>query len=300
MYAITAATGNTGSVVAEKLLAQGEKVRVIGRDAGRLERFVSQGAEAFAADVTDAAGLIRAFEGASAVYAMVPPNLAAPDLRAHQERVSDALSAAIEATKVPKAVVLTSVGADKAEKVGPVVGLHNLEQKLDRIARLDAVYLRAGYFMENLLPQVSVIRNFGFMGGPVRPDLPLPMIATRDIGVVAADLLFTGDFSGKQARELLGQRDVTYAEAASIIGQAIGRPDLSYRQLPGWQLKPALVQMGMSSSMADQLLEMAEALNSGYMVALEARSERNTTPTSIETFVTREFVPRFQGKAAGA
>ena len=300
MYAITGASGNTGSVVAEKLLARGEKVRVIGRDAVRLARFVSKGAEAFTADVTDAAGLARAFEGATAVYGMVPPNLVAADPRAYQERVSDVLSAAIEAAAIPKAVVLSSWGADKAEKTGPVVGLHNLEQKLDRIARLDAVYLRAGYFMENLLPQVGVIQSFGFLGGPVRDDLPLPMIATRDIGAVAAELLLTGDFSGKQPRELLGPRDVTYTEVASIIGKAIGRPGLSYRQLPAWQLKPALVQMGMSSSMADLLLEMTEALNAGYMAPLETRSERNTTPTAIETFVTKEFVPRFQSKAAGA
>ncbi len=300
MYAITGASGNTGSVVAEKLLARGEKVRVIGRDAGRLARFVSKGAEAFTADLTDAAEVTRAFERATAVYAMMPPNLAAADARAYQERVSDAFSAAIEAAAVPKAVVLSSWGADKAEKVGPVVGLHNLEQKLDRIGRLDAVYLRAGYFMENLLPQVGVIQSFGILGGPLRPDLPQPMIATRDIGAVAAELLLTGDFSGKQARELLGQRDVAYTEVASIVGKAIGRPGLSYRQLPSWQLKPALVQMGMSSNMADLLLEMTEALNSGYMAPLEARSERNTTPTSIERFVTEEFVPRFQSKAAGA
>lgn len=86
----------------------------------------------------------------------------------------------------------------------------------------------------------------------------------------------------------------------AIVGKAIGKPGLSYAQLPAEQLKPALVQMGMSSSMADLLLEMAEALNSGYMAPLEPRSEHNTTPTSIESFVTEEFAPRFQGKAAGA
>src|SRR5712692_4574377 len=181
MYAITGATGNTGSVVAEKLLARGEKVRVIGRDSKRLARFASQGAQAFTADVTDAAGLAKAFDGATAVYAIIPPNLAATDVRAYQERVSDAIAAAIQKASVPKAVVLSSVGADKAEKVGPVVGLHNLEQKLDGIRGLDAVHLRAGYFMENLLPQVNVIQSFGILGGPVRADLRLPMIATRDI-----------------------------------------------------------------------------------------------------------------------
>jgi uncharacterized protein YbjT (DUF2867 family) len=181
-----------------------------------------------------------------------------------------------------------------------VVGLHNLEQKLNGIAGFNAIYLRAGYFMENLLPQVEVIRNFGMVAGPVRADLRLPMIATRDIGDAAADLLLKLDFQGKQAREFLGQRDLDYREAASTIGNAIGRPKLAYAQLPPPQIKPALMQMGMSSNMADLLLEMAEALNTGHMAPLEPRSPRNTTPTSLEAFVAEEFVPRFQQKASGA
>jgi len=298
MFAVTGPTGNTGGVIAEKLLAQGKKVRVIGRDKVRLARFVEKGAEAFVADVTDAAGLRKAFEGVRAVYAMVPPNLAARDVRGYQETVSDALASALRKASVSHAVVLSSVGADKAEKTGPVVGLHNLEQKLNSIAGLNAVYLRAGYFMENLLPQVEVIRNFGIVGGPLRPDLRVPMIATRDIGSTAAEILAKQDFAGKQGRELLGQRDLDYREAASMIGKGIGKPDLAYTQFPPQQLKPALTRMGMSDNMADLLLEMAEALNSGHMVSLERRSAENTTPTSLETFVAEEFVPRFQGKAA--
>ena len=299
MYAITGASGNTGRVIAEKLLARGEKIRVIGRDAKRLARFVQKDAEAFLADVTDAAALTRAFDGARAVYLMVPPNITSADPRAYQEQVSDALVSATEKASVKHVVVLSSIGADKPEKTGPVVGLHNLEQKLNRIAGLSALYLRAGYFMENLLPQTAVIQNFGIVGGPLRADLPLPMIATRDIGAAAAEALVKLDFTGKQARELLGQRDVTYSEVASVIGKAIGRPSLAYVQMPPQQIKPALVQMGMSPNVAGLILEMAEALNSGYMAALEPRSPRNTTPTSIETFVLEEFVPRFQGKAAG-
>lgn len=300
MYAITGATGNTGSVIAQKLLARGEKVRVIGRDAGRLEPFASKGAQAFVADVTDAAGLAKAFDGAQAVYAMIPPNLSAPDVRAYQEKVSDALAAALDKASIRKAVVLSSVGADKPEKTGPVVGLHNLEQKLNRLARLDAVYLRAGYFMENLLAQVNVIQNFGIVGGPLRADLPLPLIATRDISAVAAELLIKSDFIGKQSRELLGQRDVSNNEITAILGKAIGRPGLTYAQLPPEQLKPAFVQMGMSASMADGLLEMAGAMNAGTMVPLEPRSDRNTTPNTIENFVAEVFVPKFRGRSAGA
>ena len=300
MFVITGATGNTGRVIAEKLLAHGEKVRVIGRNSDRLAQFVKKGAEAFAADITDADALSKAFEGATAVYAMVPPDIASTDPRGYQDKVSDALARALEHAHVTHAVVLSSIGADKASKTGPVVGLHNLEQKLNAVAGLNAVYLRAGYFMENLLPQVEVIKNFGMLGGPLRPDLRVPMIATRDIGATAAEILRKRDFTGKHSRELLGQRDLDYKEAASVIGKSIGRPSLAYSQLPSQQLRPALTQMGMSPQMADLLLEMAESLNSGYMVTLEQRTRENTTPTSIEKFVAEVFAPRFQSKAAKA
>ena len=300
MYVITGATGHTGSIISEKLLAQGEKERVISRDAKRLERFTQEGAEPFVTETMDAAALTKAFAGAKAVYALIPPNIAAPDVRAYQEQASDALSAAISKNGVKHAVVLSSFGAEKADKTGPVVGLHNLEKKLDAIAGLNALYLRAGYFMENLLPQVGVIQSFGMIAGPVRPDLPLPMIATRDIGAVAADALLKLDFEGKRSRELQGPRDVTYNEVAKIMGAAIGKPDLKYMQMPAAQLKPALVEMGMSANMADLLLEMADALNSGHMKMLEPRSPANSTPTTIQTFVADVFVPAYRGKAAGA
>jgi uncharacterized protein YbjT (DUF2867 family) len=301
MYVIMGATGNTGSVVAEKLLAKGEKVRVVGRDAKRLERFEQKGAEAFVADATDAGALTKAFSGANAAYAMIPPNIGAPDVRAYQEQVNDALVSAIEKNGVKHAVVLSSFGADKPNKTGPVVGLHNLEEKLNGIPGLNALYLRAGYFMKNILPQVGVIKSFGDMAGPVKGELPLPMIATRDIGAVAAAALLKLDFDEKRPRELQGARDISYVEAARIVGAAIGKPDLAYQQMPAEQLKPALLQMGMSPSMADLLLEMADALNSGYMKMLEPRSPQNTTPTTFETFVTDVFVPTYRGtKAAGA
>lgn len=300
MYVIIGASGNTGSVVARNLLAHGEKVRAIGRDTKRLESLVQKGAEAFVANATDAATLTQAFTGAKAVYLLIPPNPGTPNVREDQERVSDALVAAAQKAGVEYAVVLSSIGADKPDKTGPVIGLHNLEQKLNGVSALKAVYLRAGYFMENLLPQVGVIQNFGVVGGPLRSDLKLAMIATRDIGAAAAEALLKLDFTGKQARELLGQRDLTYQEVASVIGQAIGKPGLGYMQFPPAQLKPALTQMGMSANMADLILEMAEALNSGYMAPLEPRSAQNTTPTSIETFVAEKIVPRFTGKAAGA
>jgi uncharacterized protein YbjT (DUF2867 family) len=300
MIVIIGATGHTGSVAAEKLLATGAKVRVIGRDGKRLERFSQKGAEAMVADMTDTAALSKALSGARAVYAVMPPNITSDDVRAYQERVTDSIAAAIRNNRIAYAVALSSTGADKSYGTGPVMGVHSLEKKLGAIQGLNVLSLRCGYFMENLLPQVGVIHSMGFMAGPVRPDVPLPMIDTRDIGAVAAESLLKPDFAGMQTRELLGTRHVTYTEAAKIIGAAIGKPDLAYRQVPASVLKPAMMQMGMSSNMVDLLLEMSEALNTGHMKSQEPRSARNTTATPLETFDAEIFAPAFRRKAAGA
>ena len=291
MYVVTGATGNTGSIVADSLLAAGKKVRVIGRDAKRLERFTDKGAEAFVADARDTAAITSAFSGAEAAYLMIPP---------FEARVGDSLVSAVRKNGLKHAVVLSSYGADKPDGTGPVVGLHNLEKKLEGVAGLNALYLRAGYFMENLLAQIWVINSLGFMAGPVRADVPLPMIATRDVGAVAAEAMLQLNFEGKKTRELQGPRDVSYAEAAGAIGGAIGKPGLIYQQLPAAQLKPAFQQMGLSSTNGELLLELAEGINTNHLRMLEPRSSANTTPTTMKTFIAETFVPAYLGKAAAA
>ena len=142
MYVITGATGNTGNVIALKLLAQGQTVRAIGRSADRLAPLTAEGAEAFVCELTDATALVKAFSGARAVYAMVPPSMTSSDFRADQAKVADAIAHAIEEAQVKYAVSLSSVGADKAEGTGPVAGLHYLEEKLNRIPELNVLHLR--------------------------------------------------------------------------------------------------------------------------------------------------------------
>ncbi len=299
MYVVTGATGHTGNIVAKALLTKSEKVRVVGRNADRLKALVADGAEPCVADLTDTEAVTRAFVGAKAVYLMIPPNLTTPDVRSYQNRVVDAIAAAIQIAGVTHTVTLSSIGADKPDKTGPVVGLHYLEE-MNGINRLNVLHLRAGYFAENTLAQVGIIRMMGMAAGPLRPDLKLPVIATQDIGEAAAHALLNLDFQQSQTRELLGQRDISMTDVAQIIGKAIGKPDLRYSQAPGEQIRPALLQLGMSPNMADLLLEMSAALNSGYMRALEPRSAQNTTPTSYETFVKEEFLPLYEGRSAAA
>ena len=300
MYVIMGATGNTGSVAADALLAKGEKVRVVGRSAERLERFVKRGAEAFVADAKDAAALASAFAGARAVYALIPPDPMAQDYRAEQETVSDALAAALDEAGVTHTVVLSSLGAEHASGTGPIAGLHSLEQKLNAIAGLNALYIRAGYFMENFFMSIPPLQKMGIFGGAIKGEVKISMIATRDIGARAAEWLVNPGFTGKQTRELLGQRDLSYNEAAPIIGKAIGKPTLSYSHFPGMLVKMAMSQMGMPGKTADLIVEMFEAINKGLVASREGRRAENTTPTTFESFAAEGFAPRFLGKAASA
>ena len=300
MIAITGATGHTGRPAVEALLAKGEKVRVIGRDAKTLEPFVGKGAEAFVGNAEDTASMTAAFHGATAVFLVIPQALQIEDYRAYQERISDAYAAAIEKTRVPYVVALSSVGAQHAEKTGPIVGLHNMEQKLNRISGINVLYLRPAYFMENLFMTAEPIRTMGVFPGAAPPDAPLPWIAARDIGRYAATRLQARDFSGIATQELLGPRDITMQEAASIVGRSIGKPALSYTQVPFSMLELALGQMGLPKRSAGLLIELWKAGNAGLVAPQETRSASNTTPTTLDQFVADTFAPAYLSKTAGA
>src|SRR6266849_2547399 len=300
MYVVLGATGNTGSIIASSLLMKGERVRVVGRDASRLARFVRKGAEAFTANVTDAAALAKALTGARAAYLMLPPSLTSLDYRADQERESDSISKALRESGLRYAVFLSSFGAQVPEGTGPIAGLHSAEQKLNAINGLNVLYLRAGYFMENHLAAIGMIQGMGIFGHALLPELKIPMIGTRDIGEYAAGRILNLDFSGKQTRELLGERDLTMNEVTAIIRSGIGKPDLRYVQFPYEQVLQVLMQMGIPPKTAGQFIEMYKAVNEGVVAGQEPRAPENTTRTSFETFVQDVFVPAYHGKAASA
>jgi uncharacterized protein YbjT (DUF2867 family) len=293
MYVILGASGHTGSNIADTLLLKGEKVRVTGRDPGRLERFVRKGAKAVTANLSDAAALTKAFSGADAAYLMLPPVTSRED----QERQSDAIAKAVKESGLRYAVHLSSYGAQVPEGTGPVAGLHASEQKLNAISGLNVLHLRAALFMENLLAAIGMIHGMGIVGNALLPDLKLPMIATRDVGDYAAKRLLDLDFSGKQTRELLGERDLSMTEATAVIARGLGKPDLRYQPLTYDRALQGLTQMGVPPKAAALYIELYKAINAGVLAAQEPRSPENTTPTSFEEFVQDVFAPAYHAVA---
>src|SRR5512137_2103442 len=276
MLVITGASGKTGSVTAEKLIAMGQRVRVVGRDAGKLKVFTAKGAEAAVGDIGDTAFLTRAFTGADAVYAIIPPNFGAPDFRAYQKKVGESIIAAIKGSGVKYVVHLSSQGAHLPSGTGPIAGLHDQEERLNRLDGVNVLHLRPTYFMENLLMNIDLIKKMNIMGSAVRGDVKFAMIATKDIGAYAAERLAKRDFSGKSVRDLLGQRDLSLDEAAVVIGKELGKPDLKYVGFPYDDAEKGMVAMGLTPDMSKLYIEMSKALNDGLFAVGITRTKENT------------------------
>jgi len=158
-----------------------------------------------------------------------------------------------------------------------------MEERFNQIEGLNTLNLRPCYFMENTLGMVGLIKDSGIMGSPIKTDLLFPIIATKDIANYAAKRLLALDFEGNNHQDLLGARNVTYAEMAKVYGTAIGKPDLNYVQFPYEDFKGAFMGMGASESVADKMNEFLVKLNAGEIFIAE-RNEANTTPTTIEEF----------------
>ena len=283
MIVVMGAAGHTGKATAEKLLSRGQKIRVIGRSAARLQALTDRGAESAVGDVFDGAFLARAFSGAEGVYAMVPPDYSQADLRVYYNRCADVMTEAARKAGVKRIVLLSSLGAEHESGTGPIAGLHDVEKKLERVGE-DLLILRPGYFYDNLYASIPIIKSQGINGGAIEPDVPIPMTATTEIGAAAGEELAEGKFTGTSIRELLGPRDYTMSEATRVLGAAIGKPDLPYLRFPDADFEKALLAAGFSKGAASALVEMSHALSAGRVRSLQGRTPRTTVPDSLESF----------------
>lgn len=286
MYVLMGANGNITSRAARTLLQQGHAVRVIGRSEATLAPLKALGAELAIGDAQQAGFLARAFAGATAVYTMIPPDYAAPDMRRSQALFGTAIAAAIVQADVARVVNLSSVGAELPAGTGPIAGLHAQEQRLNTLPGLQLLHLRPGYFMENHLHAAGTIAALGLYPSLERADVPVPTIATADIADVVARELVKG--SARGVLHLHAPRAYTFAQVAAVLGRAIGRPDLPYVQAEHVQGVQAMIGAGFSPGTAELMAEMAGWLSNGtHAAALPGAVE--VTPTTLE-----DFAPRFR------
>lgn len=292
LFVVVGATGHVGAAVADGLLAAGRRVRVVGRDAAKLERFRGRGAELAVGSVEDPAFVKQTFQGASAAFLMIPPNFAATDFRGYQRAVTRNYVGALGSVK--HVVTLSSVGADRQDGNGPVGGLYDLEQALDAVSGLNVLHLRPSFFMENLLGNLGMVKGMALNGSPAKPELAMPLIATRDIGAAALEELSTLSFTGRSVRDLLGPRDLTMTEVTRLLGAAIGRPDLPYVQFSYEDAVQGMIGMGLPEPFARGYAEMYKGMNDGWVKPTQPRSARTNTPTDFAYFASNVLAPAWE------
>lgn len=281
---VMGATGRTGRRIAEQLLKRGTRIRALGRAAEKLAPLKALGAEVMAGDATDSDYLTLAFHGVDAIYTLLPYEVHRPDYHATQDRQGQAIATAIRASGARRVVFLSSLGAEQSSGTGMILSLHAQEQRLQGIDGLDALILRPGSFFENFHGAMALIKNHGLHCDAVRADLALPMIGAQDIADAAVAALLDRDWHGHLIRELLGPRDLSYAEATRLIGQRIGQPGLAYVQVSYDEMAQGLKGSGFSDDVAHLYAEIAKGINEGLIRSLAGRCRATTTPTSFEDF----------------
>jgi uncharacterized protein YbjT (DUF2867 family) len=262
MFVMLGASGNTGKVVAQALLTQQKKVRVVLRDAAKGQAWKEAGADVSIADVEDGAALERAFRGAEGAYVLLPPNFSSSQVRVDNNRRASAIAAAVEAAGVPHVVMLSSVGAQQADETGPVLGLRDAEATFTR-AHAAVTFVRAAYFMENWGRALYAVPQ-GVLPTFLLADKAIPMVATRDIGTAVARLLAEGG-RGKRVIELAGPREYSPRDVAAALARIVGKP-IAVQQAPEEAMAPALMGAGMNAEWARLFQELTHGLNAGIVV----------------------------------
>jgi uncharacterized protein YbjT (DUF2867 family) len=291
-YAIMGATGHIGKILVETLLKKGQRVHALGRDKNKLQHLKEKGAEIFPlTSFDDSSALAKAFAGSDAVFSFLPPIYHEKDPEAYEDKVSQAIKNALIKTRVPFVLNLSSLGADLEEGTGPIKNLTLHEKRLNEIPNLNVLHLRPGYFMENLNWSVPVIKNSGILGSALRPDVPIQMIATPDIGLKAAEFLQALNFKGQTIFDFLGPKEITMEEAASAIGKAIGKPGLKYRQFSYQEAEKGMLEGNLSLPVIKMLIEMFQAFNEEKIRPTQKISPDHLGKTTIEEFALTSLAP---------
>jgi uncharacterized protein YbjT (DUF2867 family) len=262
MYAVAGVSGRTGAATANALLKQGQKVRVIVRNAAQGEAWSHKHVETAVADLTDPVALAAALKGTNGAFLLLPPNPAATDYLADRAAFLDKMITGVKKSGIKNILFLSSIGAQHPAGTGPVVALHRAEKALNGLLP-SVTFLRPGYFLENwgnsLLHAIdkSELLHFGTV------HLKFPQVGTHDVGVAAANALVE-NFHGTRHLELAGKENWSVEDVAVVLTSLLGQ-QIKPVALPVDSAKEVLEQTGMPAPMAALYAEMYQGLARGLL-----------------------------------
>ncbi|MES2827047.1 MAG: NAD(P)H-binding protein [Bacteroidota bacterium] len=264
---ITGSLGNISKPLAEELLQNDHQVTIISSSANRQEEIKKLGAEAAIGSLEDPAFLTRAFTGADAVYCMVPPNNYFDrdlNLREYYRRLGNNYVEAITGSGVKRVVNLSTIGGHLDKGNGILVGAHDVATMLDALPdEVSVTHMRPTSFYYNLLGYIPMIKSQGVIMANYGEEDIVPWVSPIDIAISIADEI-TNSFTGRKIRYVASE-EVSCSETATVLGAAIGKPDLKWIRISDQESLDGLVGIGMSPTIAAGLVEMYSALHTGLL-----------------------------------
>lgn len=280
MIVVTAPTGQIGSQLIQHLLAANQAVRVIVRDPAKLSADIRKKVEVVQGSHGDAAVVEQAFQGADAVFWLLPADPRAKSVEAAYVDFSRPACEAFRSKGVKHVVGVSSLGRGKpqAGHAGQITASLAMD---DLIASSSVSYraLAAVGFMDNMLRQVATIKSQGVFSSPIPGDLKAATCATLDIAAAAAKLLMDRSWSGTGEVPVLGPEDLSFNEMAQIMSQVLGKP-VRFEEMPDGAMKSMLLAYGQSDAMAQATVDLLAAIKEG-IYSNEPRTPETNTPTSF-------------------
>lgn len=259
MFAITGITGQVGGAVARTLIDNAQPVRAVVRDAEKGAAWARKGCEVAVADLDDAAALKKAFAGVQGVFFLLPPVFdPSPDF-GEARCVIAAVREALDAARPARVVSLSTIGAQALQP--NLLQQHQLQEKSLGSLPLPITFLRAAWFMENAAWDVAPARTTGVIPSFLHPlDKPMPMVATEDIGRVAAELL-QETWQGRRVVELEGAR-LSPNDVAAAFARVLGR-DVRMDAVPRATWEALFKSQGMKNPVPRT--QMLDGFNEGWI-----------------------------------
>ncbi|MFG2824657.1 NAD(P)H-binding protein [Kitasatospora sp. NPDC048365] len=297
MIVITAPTGNIGRHLLSRLLdaapAAGEQLRVIVRDPARLPDAARGRVEVVTGSQADAAVLDRAFEGADAVFWLVPPDASLTPYDAYLAFSRPAVTA-LAAHGVGHVVGVSALG--RSTPLADRAGLVTTSLAVDDLIAGSGVAYRAlanPSFFENLLEETDSIRERGVWVDTVDADRRAPLVAVSDIAATAAGLLLDRSWTGTADVPVLGPQDLSPNDLARIMTEQLGRP-VRYERQPLDELHTTLLGYGLNAEFVRGIVEMKRAKDEGLDAGV-ARTPRTASPTTFEQWCAQTLRPAVLG-----